>query len=205
MRTVIAAAAMLTVAAAGTAQAQSKQKDGFYIAPAAGVVFAEDLTSSGPGFSATLDYDTGWLLTGALGYRMGQFRVEGELGYGEVGGASLDVNGTRVDVDTDLSMLTGTVAGFYDFAIDAPVTPFIGAGLGFADGEVDAVRVAGMTLDDGGSSTEFLLFGEAGLSWQVSDTVAIVPSYRYTWVNDGGDGVDDTTIHTLRVGLRIGF
>lgn len=196
--TVSALAGAALLAAAGAAQA----KDGFYLAPSAGLLFAESEKLSDPGFTAELDYDTGWAISGAVGYRMGQFRLEGELGYGQINGANLTLNGTDYDVDADLDIFTGTLGGFYDIATGGPVSPYLGGGIGFANTDVGSVSVGGQSLD-GGSDTDLLLFGEAGLNWQVSETVALVPSYRYSWVD--GAGGDNGKVHALRLGLRIGF
>jgi opacity protein-like surface antigen len=47
---------------------------------------------------------------------------------------------------------------------------------------------------------------EAGVSLNFNTYVAIVPSYRYTWV-DGSSGVteESLTSHSAQVGLRVSF
>ncbi len=69
-----------------------------------------------------------------------------------------------------------------------------------------AVTSNGSTLGgNDGNATDFTAFGEAGVAYKVSDGLEIVPSYRYQWINDGAQGLDDTTQHVARIGFRSWF
>lgn len=202
---IAAGAAVVLLSSAALAQPGSDApKDGFYAMPSFGLLVPRGQDMKESGLSASLDYDTGWTAGIAGGYRFGQVRVEGELSYGRVSGADLTINGQDFDVGADLSLFTGTLAGYYDF-IHGPVTPYVGAGIGVAVADLDDFSINGIGIDGGGSSTDLMLFGEAGLSWALTDQLSVVPAYRYVWVNDGGDGVDDSTAHVVRVGLRYQF
>lgn len=202
-RAITAAAATLLATAALTGTAAAK--DGFYVAPAVGWVLPQSVEAKDGADRAKLDLDNGWQFSGAIGYRLGQFRVEGELGYGELKNGTLTLNGTETSVRAKQNLFTGTAAGYYDITTGA-IAPYVGAGAGFVTADLKNLSIAGLDLRElEGSSTDLLLFGEAGVSVAISDSLSIVPAYRYMWVNSGGDGVDNSTAHQLRVGLRYSF
>lgn len=193
-----ASAAALAISAAAAAPALAK--DGLYIAPSLGLLVPQSQDFDG----GKVEFDNGWTLGAAAGYRFGQFRVEGELAYGELSGGDIRVGNAEASFDADQTLFSGTLAGYYDFGLDG-IQPYVGAGIGFLSADTDNVTVLGIDSGDLGSDTNLTLFGEAGVAIPVADNLAIVPSYRYLWVNDGEDGVDNSTAHNFRVALRVGF
>jgi opacity protein-like surface antigen len=58
---------------------------------------------------------------------------------------------------------------------------------------------------EGDSDTYFTAHGEAGVSIALNDQLAVVPAYRYLWLNSGEAGFDDDTAHLFKVGVRFAF
>lgn len=79
-------------------------------------------------------YDTGYSVGGAVGYRFNpNFRVEGEVAYRYNHLDSLrGCYGDKIHPKGHTSLTTLMVNAYYDFAIDACFTPYIGVGAGYA-------------------------------------------------------------------------
>jgi opacity protein-like surface antigen len=205
--TAIAAALLATTALALPAQAQENRlKHGSYAGITGGYLMPQDTDRSG---GSHLESDNGYGISGQYGYRFpNNLRLEAELGYGNVDNDSYHANGGSAGVggDTDQYSLTG--AAYYDIATGTPLTPYFGGGAGIMHQRRDrpAVSVNGSTLGgNDGNDTDFTAFGEVGIGYQVADGLEIVPSYRYQWINDGAQGLDDTTQHVARLGFRSWF
>ena len=170
---------------------------GLYVGVYAGAVFLDDND-----FDITdLEYDTGYALGGKLGYRFGQIRVEGEFGY-RAADAEFDED-LIIDEDVEYRAIQGSANAYFDIVElnlgGIGMTPYVGAGLGYVDVELDN--------DDLGDDDEdgLLLLGEAGFSVSLLPNVSIVPAYRYEYA-DIEVGEDDAfTSHSLQVGARFDF
>lgn len=198
------AAAFLTATSAlvpAVAQDRTTQDNalqtGRYWGLSGGLLMPQD--TDGPG--ASLERDNGYTFGGQYGYRFpNNLRLEGELSYGNT---EYDRYGSsRLGDDVDAYALTG--AAYYDFATKTALTPYIGAGTGLVHQRFNRNAVAGLGGDNG-SSTDLTAFGEVGVGYALGGGWDLVPSYRYQWINDGAQGLDDSTQHVLRVGLRNWF
>ncbi len=202
----IALAALAAALITTPAVAQDKLKTGWYGALSGSYLLPED--TDGPS-NSTLEYDQGFAIYGAAGYRFGNgFRAEAELGYGKIDLERLRVGSTNATLNGDVDLYTATGAVYYDFATGSSFTPFVGLGAGFAHQKSSTVSATSGTTTvtaTGDSSTNLTGFGEAGLSIKLSEKIDLVPSYRYQWIDDGDDGFDDTTAHVFKVGLRYWF
>jgi opacity protein-like surface antigen len=145
------------------------------------------------------ELDSGLVVAGALGADLGAgLRVEGELVYLD---SDVDIPGASADVQ-----VTGLFANVaYDFATDWPVTPYVGAGIGWAQTEHNNP----LTRDD---DTNFAWQLKGGLGWEMSPGLIIDANYRYLNAPEfegsriGGGRVEaDTDAHVLSVGLRYKF
>lgn len=199
-------AALLAATAVTPAIAQEKLRTGSYAGISGGALIPQD--TNGPGGSE-LQHDTGYAIYGQYGYRFpNQLRLEAELGYGNSDYDSFRANGSRAGVNGDVDRYSATGAAYYDFDTGTPMGLYVGGGAGVMHQRYDrpAVTSNGSTLGgNDGNSTDFTAFGEAGLAYRVSSSMEIVPSYRYQWINDGAQGLDDTTMHVARIGLRSYF
>ncbi len=163
------------------------QNVGFYLGGAAGLSFFSDVESS---FGGEFGFDIAPTLSGNFGYHFRpDIRLEAELQYAV---ADVDV---RAD---DLEVLRGTISGYYEFADTSffripEVRPHVGAGIGFANVELDAQDV-----------NELTWHAEGGLSIGINDYLDFVPAVRFEHVFlDEDNGFDsDLWAIQLRTGLR---
>lgn len=191
---------------------------GSYVSLSAGAMWLQDIGAEGL-FRQELQYDTGFTLNGALGYRFGNgFRVEGEIGYAR---ASIDRIMTTFGTPARFSgvsanLYSATVNAFYDINVNGWLRPYVGAGIGFVharvtDGTVSGnAGVGGSTPPasipvSGSSETDLTALAEVGISIALAPRWELVPAYRFQWVNSGGNGLDDDKAHIAKIGLRYSF
>lgn len=79
--------------------------------------------------------------------------------------------------DVSVSALTFMVNAYYDIDLGSSITPYLGAGIGFAYLDVDSDSSAVLIVHD--SSTEFGWNIMAGASYAISETIDLSLSYRY--------------------------
>lgn len=185
--------------------AAAHAEDGLYGAVSAGGVVLHDQSITAPPVNATVSYDAGFAILGAVGYGFGNnIRTEFELGYTSTGGDKIRSGATTTNiVGGDIDLYTLYAAAYYDFAV-GDIKPYLGGGLGMAIADTDTFAVTGVTIP-GGTSTDFSMFGETGAYYQASPQLAFGPSARYTWVDNGGGGVESNTGWLFKLGLRYDF
>lgn len=189
------------------AMAQERSAPGWYGAFSGAWLVPRDYDGSGT-FDEVKTYN-GYGIFAAAGYRLGNgFRAEAELGYGNVENDRATRTGLgNLETGGDIDMYSVTGALYYDLPVDFVMQPYAGAGAGLVHqrNSRPAATIAGATLPAGGNSTDLTAFGEVGFSYQMTARLALVPAYRYQWINDGEHGLDDTGMHVVRLGLRYGF
>jgi outer membrane protein OmpA-like peptidoglycan-associated protein len=192
----------------GTAAAVA-QEQGWYIGAGAGVTFPDSADISGGAVSTDADFDTGWAGVGSLGYAYGNgLRTEIEVGYrqNDIGDLSGVAGGTG-----DSDALNAMINGLYDFHNSSDFTPYVGAGIGWLNLNLDGVTpVGGATLDD---SDDVLAYqGIVGIGYSLTEQIDLFVDYRYLGTEDAsmrtsaGVNVDvEYDSHTVLAGLRIGL
>lgn len=200
----------------------------FYVGARAGIVFARDTDfaidgqngttpvsiRSGyddPGYTGSLVAGYGARAAGGWGYR-----VELEGGY-----QATEVDTQRIrgvgsfrggDISGDTNVLYGFVNAYGDIPIADNLALTVGGGVGVGRVDFDdhGVSGAGTALDD--SATAFGYHLDAGVSYQLTDAVALEALYRYqSFINAGvrtenGNSEDiDVDSHNILVGARVGF
>ncbi len=122
-----------------------------------------------------LDPDIGYVLGGAVGTFLNDFRVEGEISFRD---NSIDpVPG--LPLGSGLSALAFMVNGFYDINIRKEFTPYVGFGIGFA-------RLA-LAPDGALNSDSDIVFAYQfflGVSKPISPTVDVFLDYRHISTTD---------------------
>jgi len=176
-------------------------------------------TGTSGGNTATLDgeieFDGGYVLGGAIGYMFDNFRIEGEISYqkndaDKVTIKSVKLNGVDQGIsgsepaDGDVGIFTFLANGYYDFNNDSKFTPYLTAGIGMANVEIDPE-------DD----TVFAYQIGAGVGIAMSETVTLDCKYRYLGAADYeiGDTVQGVAVkvdssiasHNFTVGIRFTF
>lgn len=172
-------------AAIAMAPAYADNHDGFYGNVGGGFAFAPDFKmtpTSSSNNTAKIQTKTGYNVTGAIGYKYDDFRVEGAVGYLRNKVDKADRAGTPLTTPTGRNTATTfMVNGYYDVNIDSTpqVTPYLGLGVGVARIKSN-VRASADTRDFlDGSSNRFAYQGIVGLNYHFADNMAVGVDYRY--------------------------
>jgi opacity protein-like surface antigen len=192
------------LSAAFLANTGAQAADGFYLAPGIGVLIPTDKDFETFGVAGTVEYKAGLSLDVAAGYRIDNFRLEAELGYGRFGINRITTPAGSSALHGDIEMLSGFASAYLDLPFGG-MKPYIGAGVGIvrtdgSDVEVDPGE--GLVFD---KSTDLGLHGEVGFTVDLASQVTIGPSYRYLYIRNGGNGFDHTSVHQMRVKLQYTF
>lgn len=194
-------------------QALSQQMmSDWYTELGAGAAFQSETDISQSGFQATSDFDTGFIISGAVGKQFQSLRGEGELLYLTNDFDSISIAGLgSAPLDGDVSTFAGMVNVYYDFDTGTMWRPFVGAGLGYANVSVDA-SIIGIPLADDDDSVFAYQF-KAGVAYQYNPTTDFLINYRFLGTDDldlsdstglpfSVDGVEN---HSVQVGVRFRF
>jgi opacity protein-like surface antigen len=184
----LVAAAFLALSVLPAAAAQ-----GPYVGASVGLFMPHDADLSVPGLgTGDVEYDLGVGFTIKAGYKVDDFRIEGEFGY-----QTADVDNAS---GVDLTVLSYMVNGYYDFKVNSPLKPFVGVGVGLLNGEMD---VQGFKPDD----TVFGYQFTAGVAYPLDKNLNFDVYYRFQGSADFElDGADlSYTSSNINAGLRYNF
>lgn len=167
--TLLAASAFLVSACAGAPSAPDSDGSGVYLRAAGGLGFLADgdldrqAGGGSPGVAGDADYDSGFLSTFAVGYRIDpRWSTELELAYrsNDIDGVREASGGATIAESGDFASLSFMLNGRYHFDTgESPVQPYVGLGIGVVE-EID------VDLDPlGGGGTE-RSFSDSGLGLQ---------------------------------------
>ena len=193
---------------------------GPYVGFGAGMSFLSDSdfssdAASALGVDAEVDFDTGYALSGALGYRFANgFRVEGEVGYRhhDVDGETVTGPGGSItgNIDDDVTSLSFMANAYRDFQTESGVIPYLGIGLGFSRVELGGGNetINGATAHiPSDSDTVFAYAAMAGVSVPVAESTSLSVEYKYLGADEphlnGGDYEYDS--HTFGAKLSYSF
>ena len=195
-----------SVAAAASASAADRPT-GTYISGGIGANIANDSDISGNGINTDARYDNGIAGVLALGHAYangirGEFEVNRRRN-------SIDQSGTTATGGSG-SVIGAMINGYYDFATGTSFIPYLGAGIGYGNLEMNVNPVGTTALSNDGSG--LALQGIAGIAYQMTDNWASTLEYRYYTLQgvdiktQAGSGVDvDYDSHSIMVGLRYTF
>lgn len=166
-----------------------------YLAANLGLVMLDDAELTVPGFgSGEISYDPGVGVTVAVGAVLvdNTLRAEGELGY-----RLSDVEEGNADMSA--MSLMGNI--YLDLPTGSPVMPFLGAGIGVANVELE--------IDGAGSGddTVFAYQVAAGVGFMLNAQTTLDLQYRYFATEDPNlEGVEaEYSSHNVMVGARFNF
>lgn len=204
-------AAVMTVTAPAMAQDYGwteNWRQGLYMKGTAGASMTQDQDFSSGGVSGNADFDTGWAGAAAVGKDYGNWRMEGEFSYRDddvdstsAGGAGLASPGGSTSVTA--AMLNG----YYDVETGTPFVPYVGAGVGLANVDVDNYSGGGTTLANGDDNV-FAYQAIAGTEYRFNETWSGILEYKYFDASNVevdtplGDTELDYRNHSVMVGLR---
>ncbi len=156
-----------------------------------------------------LEYDFGFAGGIAIGYGFNDtFRLEGEFFYATNDLDKITLNGVSLAMDGETSLMAFLLNVYVDFANDSDFTPFITAGVGYAEYEMDDFTITGSGItpvsDDDG-----VFAGQvgAGIGYALSDTVMVDLKYRFLFTQDPELGSTNLEYanHSVILGLRLSF
>ena len=197
MKTRALVVALLLVISATSALAA-----GPYIGASGGVSMVHDSDLSEPVGSGTVEYDTGFGFNVNVGYDFDPVRVEFEFGYKNADVDKVDVLGFSIPINnSDLTVMSYMVNAFYDIKTKSAFTPYVGAGIGMINGELDD---NGYTADDTVFGYQFIV----GAAYNFNKNFALDLSYRFQGAAQDFslDGSDLSYMSSnLMAGLRYSF
>jgi opacity protein-like surface antigen len=158
-----------------------------------------------PGQTDILDYNQGASAALNAGFRFGQFRLEGELGYQRNGIDSF--SGTNAT--GELTQSTALLNAYFDMPVESKnVTPYVGIGGGSSNVKLGDFNVEGSGQPNTSSSDRVNVFHlSLGVLIPASDDLNVDLRYRYQDASDPDfDGTKFTLSgYQLSLGLQYNF
>ena len=184
--------------------------EGLYVSGNIGFAMASDsdITDSTEPVTLTMEYDTGWALGGALGYDFNRFRVEGEISYQTNDIDKVGAMGVSLAASGDVSSLAFLINGYFDFVNDSAFTPYITAGLGYAQIDLNDFNVAGSGESDYSDDDSVFAYQVGlGVGYAVTEKVTIDVKYRYFATEDLEFDTTEVEVasHNFLFGVRFNF
>lgn len=185
--------------------------EGLYVSGNIGFAMASDsdLTdSTAPGITINTEFDTGYALGAALGYDFSKFRVEGEISYQKNDVNKIGAQGVFFDATGDSVALSFLINGYYDFINSSAFTPYISAGLGFAQVEFNDLDISSSGFS--GSNDKDTVFAYQvgiGVGYAVTEKVTIDVKYRYFGTEDSEYDTTEAEFasNNFLFGVRLNF
>jgi outer membrane protein OmpA-like peptidoglycan-associated protein len=182
-KTLLAATAIVALSSAAYAQDETN----WYAGAGFGANWLDDesiAVTAGPPTATAVgaEFDPGWVMTGAVGHRWNQWRLEFELAYRDNSSEDLfAIPGPLADtMFADVGQFSQMVNLLWDLPIGDNMALTIGGGMGGVQVQVDAGGLAGLStisMDD--DDYVFAYQGIAGLSIDISDNMELFAEYRY--------------------------
>lgn len=172
-----------------------------------GAIIPEDIDGTVGATPVTITFDTGWTVSGTLGYWISDaIAVEGELGYLSADFKDGEALGATVPIDGDFTSLLGFLNANYHFSgKGAGFDPYIGAGVGFARSEISIDSIGGVPVGGSDDSTDAALQGTAGINFDMGGGTKLGAQYRYIYTDTGSDGTDAFTAHSITAQVTFAF
>jgi len=185
--------------------------EGIYVSGNLGFAMAgdSDLTdSAAPGVTVNTEFDTGLAVGAALGYDFNRFRVEGEISYQKNDVDKISAQGVFFAATGDARALSFLINGYYDFKNRSAFTPYISAGLGFAQIEFNDLNISGLGFSDSSDEDTVLAYQIGmGIGYAVTGKVTIEVKYRLFGTEDSEYDTTkaEFTSNNFLFGVRINF
>lgn len=200
----------------------------FYVSAFAGATFIDDVVLrglvGGNPQTVELDFDTGYVIGGALGYNYGDIgnnvglRAEIELSYSDndIDQIFFSGNGPAAEINVGGDFTSTNL--FVNALFDLPelgndlITPYAGAGIGVAFTDLNAIYGPGVVLDS--SDENFAAQAIIGASVRATENVDLFVEGRYSRIFDletprfaptgalTGTIEDDVDTYGVNVGFR---
>lgn len=209
MRSLLLATAISTLSLSAVQAEDMASAGNYYVGGGILGNIVSDNDIDGPNFSSEAEADNGLggILTFGYDY---DSPWRGEL---EFGGRKNDIDKIGgVGVSGDAAVYSGMINALYDFDTNSAFTPYLGAGLGLAYGDVSIdsnVNGSSVNESDTALAAQFI----AGASYAMSSNLDLVGQYNllttpgdFEYKTAAGQSVDyKYTAHSIMIGLRYSF
>ena len=189
--------------------AKAYSAEGYYIGGNIGAGMLSDSDISAPNVvNGELSYDTGMVFGAVVGYDFNQFRVEGEIGYQENDVDNFSAGGVSLDGSGDVNGTVFLINGYYDFMTTSAFIPYITAGLGWANIEINDFNTPGSGVPDiNDDDSVFAYQIGLGAGYEINPNFIVDLKYRYFGTDDPelADGEVEVGSHQIIFGLRYYF
>ncbi len=205
MNNVVVAGVAMALMMAGNAVAADGKP---YAGIAAGVAILDDSTLSDNSGSVELSYNTGYVVSGVVGYEFGNgLRLEGELNYRQADTDKASAGGASASINSDVWSIGMMANAYYDFKNSSSITPYIGGGIGFANVNVGDGSIGGVQVWEEDDDTVFAYQLAVGTGFDVTKQLTVDLGYRYYATQDPSFGLADAeySSHNVMAGLRYRF
>ncbi len=207
--------------ARGTAEEEEEESGYVYYAElSSGLSMVPEQGISGGGLSGDVSFTPGFHIGGAVGARItDHLRSELSFGYRQSEVDDIEGPGFRLEGAGDAGVFTAMANGYLDLVPDAPIIPYVGAGIGVGVLSIDSDSDASLLVVDD-SDVVFAWNLMAGIGIPVTDRASLTLGYRYlattdpdltATVNIPGIGSASGTLsgefdaHEGVFGVRVGF
>lgn len=196
-------AAVLTMALAGAAQA----RDGFYVAARGGYTdYNVNSIKDGAADKAKVELGGVWNMSGAIGYKVNYFRIEGEYTYRDNSDDQYETKTAGAYHETVLDSDSFMANAYLDMMPNYWISPYIMGGIGLSrlDLETHDVSPGGTGSDkETNSANNFTYAFGGGLSLRLNRCLNLDMGYRYVDMGELDDA--DINAHEWNMGLRYTF
>lgn len=204
MKKLVMCAAVAALALTTTMARADDWRSGLYVKGAGGYNITRDEDYSS---NSHTELDNGYALSGAVGYNYGDWRTELEVAYRNNGVDKHKIGGTTLaGSDGETTSTAFMVNGYYDIPTGTAFTPYLGAGIGVAQVNINDYRAGGVKFADD-DDTVFAYQGIAGVDYAINPNMGAFAEYKYFATSDVDIGNTSTSYdnHTLMAGLRYSF
>ncbi|MDO8289412.1 MAG: porin family protein [Parvibaculum sp.] len=199
-------ATAMVCALSAPAYADEATSGNVYASLSGGVIAPEDIdVTAGP--TVTFSFDTGYTVSGAIGtWVSDNVTVEGELTYLSADFDEGETLGVAVPVEGDFaSTLLLANAAYHFGGKNASFDPYLGAGVGIADSDLEVTSIGGVPTNIEDSATDFATQVSAGLNLNLTSGVSVGAEYRFLYIDSGGDDSDGFSGHNLTANVTLAF
>lgn len=171
----------------------------YYLQVVGGANFKPTVKEKRDHFKHCWEYDTGAFAGGALGFKVCDFRMEGELGYRHNKLRSLRMDKFKIRLHNDVTTWSGLANLYYDLPCTFQnIKAYVGGGVGYARSKDHSPHY--QPKDFMAVKRGFAWQLIAGISYPVTHYLDLLLEYRYfhTRIEKGAN-------HDLAGGLRIWF
>lgn len=212
--------ACLALGLPASATAADSSDDGLdsYFEFSAGASFVPYQTlRNGTSSMSRVESEPGFYIGGALGTRVfDTFRAEIAVSYREAAIDQMSLTGPASTADGEISLISALLNGYFDLDLGIGVIPYVGAGLGWGQFQLDGRTKTAGSLDIDDTDSVFVYNAMVGAVVPITRVASASLGYRYIGI-EGTDNISaeigqlhqniraEFDAHEVTIGLRFHF